>query len=169
MSDDIEPAGRDRTPLPFEDLAVPEPLTADPPAGARLAAFGSILLGGVLGALVGYGVGDVMFRDGTWAAVGALAGALTGAVGVGVVANLTLRAMGEWNAVQHPEDERPTGRRRDRGWSRRSGDQTTSRRSGDPGTGRGTDDSSGRRPAGDGPTDGGDSPGGERPAPEGEG
>ena len=147
MSDDIEPVGGDHAPLPFEDLAAPEPLTADPPKVARLAAFGSILLGGLLGGLVGYGVGDVMFRDGTWAAVGALLGAVTGAVGVGVVANLTLRAMNEWNAVQHPEDER-SSRRRDRQWSRRD----THPRAGNGDSGRPAS-----RPAGgsDDPTDAG--------------
>ncbi len=119
MNEDIEPVSGERAPLPFEDLAAPEPLDADPPAAARYAAFGSVVLGGVLGALVGYGVADVMFRDSTWAAVGALLGALTGAIGVGVLANLTLRAMNEWNAVAHPEDDRRSRRRRDRGWSRR--------------------------------------------------
>lgn len=120
MDDQIEPVGQDRTPLPFEDLVAPEPVAADPPGAARWLAFASILAGGVLGAMVGYGVGDVMARDSTWAAVGALLGALTGAVGVGVVANLTLRAMNEWKAVEHPEDDRPASRRkRDRQWSRR--------------------------------------------------
>jgi outer membrane lipoprotein SlyB len=120
VSDEIEPIGGERAPLPFEDLAAPEPIEADPPPSARIAAFGSVLLGGLLGGLVGYGVGDVMFRDDLWAAVGALLGALTGAIGVGVVANLTLRAMNEWNAVNHPEDDRTAKRRKDRQWSRRT-------------------------------------------------
>ncbi len=120
VDDEIEPVEPERSPLPFEDLAAPQPVEADPPASARILAFGSVLLGGVLGGLVGYGVGDVMFRDDLWAAVGALLGALTGAIGVGVVANLTLRAMNEWNAANHPEDERARDRRkRDRQWSRR--------------------------------------------------
>lgn len=120
MDDEIEPVGQDRAPLPFEDLVAPRPVAADPPATARWLAFGLVLAGGILGAMVGYGVGDVMFRDSTWAGVGALLGGLTGAGGVGVVANLTLRAMGEWRAVDHPEDDRPGGRRRrDRHWSRR--------------------------------------------------
>lgn len=129
VSDQIEPfdedpplvaSGDSPSPVPFEDLVAPEPIEAAPPTVARLLAFGAILAGGALGAMVGFGVGDVMFRDPTWAAVGAVAGALTGAVGVGVVANLTLRAMGEWKAVEHPEDEgRRGGRRRERHWSRR--------------------------------------------------
>ena len=162
MSDDIEPVGGDRAPLPFEDLAAPEPLAADPPKAARLAAFGSILLGGLLGGLVGYGVGDVMFRNDTWAAVGALVGAITGAVGVGVVANLTLRAMNEWNAVQHPEDQRSS--RRDRQWSRRGGDQKPSRPSGDQKPSRRGGDQKPSRPSGrpTGRTDGSTDPGADR-------
>lgn len=117
--DDLEPAV-DRSPLPFEDLTAPEPLAADPPTAARVGAFVLILIGGALGGLVGYGVGDVMYGNSTWAAIGALIGGLTGAIGVGVVANLTLRAMNEWQAVQHPEDESPRDRRkREREWSRR--------------------------------------------------
>jgi hypothetical protein len=118
--DGLEPVIGDRAPLPFEDLAAPEPLAADPPPVARWGAFVLILVGGALGGLVGYGVGDVMYDDSTWAAVGALIGGLTGAIGVGVVANLTLRAMNEWEAVKHPEDESPGDRRkREREWSRR--------------------------------------------------
>ncbi len=105
--DDIEPVPTDRAPLPFEDLAAPQPLAADPPAIARWGAFVLIIVGGVLGGLVGYGVGDVMYDNSTWAAVGALIGGLTGAIGVGVVANLTLRAMNEWNTVAHPEAAPP--------------------------------------------------------------
>lgn len=117
---EIEPAIGDRSPLPFQDLSAPEPLAADPPAAARFGAFVLILVGGALGGLVGYGVGDVMYDNSTWAAVGALIGGLTGAIGVGVVANLTLRAMNEWEAVKHPEDENPGDRRkRERQWSRR--------------------------------------------------
>lgn len=118
--DGLEPVLGDRAPLPFEDLAAPEPLAADPPPVARWGAFVLILIGGALGGLVGYGVGDVMYDDSTWAAVGALIGGLTGAIGVGVIANLTLRAMNEWEAVKHPEDESPGDRRkREREWSRR--------------------------------------------------
>jgi hypothetical protein len=119
VDDQIEPVEGDRAPLPFEDLQAPQPVVADPPAAARWLAFALVLVGGALGALVGYGVGDVMFRDATWAAVGAVVGALTGAVGVGVVANLTLRAMNEWKAVEHPEDQRRGRRSRDRHWTRR--------------------------------------------------
>lgn len=103
MDQEIEPSGEDNTPLPFQDLVAPEPIEAAPPPAARWLAFALILLGGTLGALVGFGVGDVMGRTTDWAAVGAFLGGLTGAIGVGVVANLTLRAMNEWRAVEHPE------------------------------------------------------------------
>ncbi len=61
------------------------------------------MLGGGLGALIGYGTGDVLGGSDLWAAIGAMIGAIFAAVGVGIVVSLTLRAMGEWNAVQHPE------------------------------------------------------------------
>lgn len=119
MTNDIEPAEPERSLQPFEDLEAPEPIDAAPPASARWLAFTSIVVGGVLGALVGFGVGDVMGGNSTWASVGALLGAITGAVGVGVLANLTLRAMNEWRAVDHPEQQ-ISDRRRDRRWTRRT-------------------------------------------------
>lgn len=59
--------------------------------------------------MIGWGTGDVLGQTTTWAAIGALIGAVSGAVGVGIVATLTLRAMNEWNAVQHPEAEQREG------------------------------------------------------------
>lgn len=103
MEHEIEPSGGDHSPVPFRDLAAPEPLEAAPPPRARVLAFALILAGGLLGSLVGYGVGDLMGGSSDWAAVGALFGGLTGALGSGIVANLTLRAMGEWRSVEHPE------------------------------------------------------------------
>ena len=89
--------------LPYQDLVAPTPLRADPPVAARWLAFGSILLGGLLGALIGYGVLDLFTGSSNWAAVGALAFGVGGAVGLGIVTSLTLRAMNEWKEVQHPE------------------------------------------------------------------
>lgn len=54
--------------------------------------------------MIGWGTGDVLGDTTSWAAIGALIGAVCGAVGVGIVATLTLRAMNEWHAVQHPEE-----------------------------------------------------------------
>ncbi len=74
------------------------PPSALPPRGARILAFVAVLIAGLCGGLIGYGVLDVSC-DGncqlTAAAVGLLA-ALLGAAGVAIVAVLTLRAMGEW-------------------------------------------------------------------------
>ncbi len=97
----------------FSNLEAPQPAVADPPPTARVIAFAAILVGGLLGGLVGYGIGDVLYPDSLWAAGGAVAGALTGAVGLGVLVNLTLRAMNEWESVSHPEsDAEPHGAHR---------------------------------------------------------
>jgi predicted lipid-binding transport protein (Tim44 family) len=95
----------ERSPLLYNDLVAPAPADPTPPAGARWLAFGSILLGGLLGGLIGYGTADLMVDSSLWVAVGGLVGAIAGAVGVGVVAMLTLRAMNEWKSVDHPESE----------------------------------------------------------------
>ena len=95
------------TALPFESLDAPLPLRSTPPTKARWLGFSLILLGGVLGAIIGWGTGDVLGGGDTWAASGALFGAVFCAVGVGVVVSLTLRVMNEWNAVHHPEADRP--------------------------------------------------------------
>ncbi len=101
---EIEPTRDDNSILPFQDLVAPQPIRATPPAPARWLAFAAVLLGGLLAGAVGFGIGDVMGGGSSnWTAGGAFLGALTGAIGVGVVANLTLRAMNEWKAVEHPE------------------------------------------------------------------
>lgn len=111
MDHEIEPTADANAMLPFQDLVAPQPIKSTPPPPARWLAFLAILLGGGLGAAVGFGVGEIMGGSTDWAAVGALLGGLTGAIGVAVVANLTLRAMNEWRAVEHPEavadDDRP--------------------------------------------------------------
>lgn len=89
--------------LPYADLRAPRPAPAAPPVGARWLAFAGILLGGLLGGMIGWGVADLLAEGSLWPAVGALAGGTFGAVGVGVVAGLTLRAMNEWKSVRHPE------------------------------------------------------------------
>jgi hypothetical protein len=69
-----------------------------PPRGAFLLAYAGVILGGLLGALLGYGITDIGCTGdcGTSTAVGAVVGAVIGAVGTGVVAVLALRAMAEW-------------------------------------------------------------------------
>lgn len=82
--------------------------TSLPSLGARILAFSAILLGGLFGGLIGYGFTDLQCTDGcpTLAGGMGLLGAVIGAAGVGVVAVLALRAMGEWRTVQHRDSER---------------------------------------------------------------
>lgn len=107
--------------MPFDSLDAPEPLPAAPPPTARWLGFASILLGGVLGGAIGWGTGDVLGGTNTWAAIGALVGAVSCAIGVGIVATLTLRAMNEWNAVHHPEADGPQGIIDQRGTASKTG------------------------------------------------
>lgn len=93
----------DAAPLRYADLRAPQPAPAAPPNGARWLAFAGILLGGLLGGLIGWGVADLLAGGSVWPAVGGLLGAVSGAAGVGVIAGLTLRAMNEWRSVRHPE------------------------------------------------------------------
>jgi hypothetical protein len=80
--------------------------TALPPKGARVLAFVAILIGGFCGGLIGYAFADLQCADGcaTLAGVSGLIGAAIGAVGVGIVSVLALRAMGEWTA-RPPDDD----------------------------------------------------------------
>jgi hypothetical protein len=75
--------------------------TSLPSTGARVLAFAAILIGGLCGGLIGYGFTDLQCADDcTSLAAGAgVLGAVLGAVGVGVVAILALRAMGEWRRI----------------------------------------------------------------------
>lgn len=88
--------------------------SAVPPSGARLLAFGAIVLAGICGGLIGWKVTDLQVAGagGVWAGVGGLVGAVFGAGGVGVVAVLVLRAMGEWRTIQEAGD--PAAARRQR-------------------------------------------------------
>jgi hypothetical protein len=90
-----EPSGDDYAP------------TSLPSRGARVLAFLAILVGGLCGGLIGYGVTDLQCGDddctGLAGGMGVL-GAAIGAVGVGVVAVLALRAMAEWRTIQTRDD-----------------------------------------------------------------
>jgi hypothetical protein len=124
MPDHADPSGTGRIEassgrsdaLPFTDLTLPAPVPATPPPAARWLAFASVLLGGGLSGMIGYGTGRLLSGGSLlWAGLGALAGALAGAIGVGIVAYLALRAMNEWQATVHPEaSTTPSrGRRKD--------------------------------------------------------
>jgi hypothetical protein len=80
--------------------------TSLPSTGARVLAFVAILVGGVCGGLIGYGVTDIQCGHSCTNAAGGfgILGAVIGAVGVGVVSILALRAMGEWRTIQRRED-----------------------------------------------------------------
>ena len=76
-------------------------LSALPSPIARGIAFASILVGGLLGGLIGYGFMRVQYRSGhdVAKAVGSAIGALVIAGGTAVLSVLVLRAMGEWRNV----------------------------------------------------------------------
>ncbi len=86
--------------------ARPAQLSALPSVTARALAFAAILLGGLMGGLLTYGVRKVMTGKTTGISLGlwTVAGAVGTAFGVGVLATLVLRAMGEWRALNQPED-----------------------------------------------------------------
>jgi hypothetical protein len=81
--------------------------TALPSTGARLLAFASILFGGLCGGLIGYAFVDLQCTGDCAALAGGagLLGAAIGAVGVGVVATIALRAMPEWNTGNRERQE----------------------------------------------------------------
>lgn len=80
--------------------------SALPSTGARALAFAAILLAGACGGLIGYAVIDLQCEGDCTVASGlaGLVGAVVFAVGVGVVAVLALRAMGEWRVIQHARE-----------------------------------------------------------------
>ena len=69
-----------------------------PSRGAYILAFLSVLLAGAFGGIIGYGLVDVGCSGDCGVAyiVGLAVGAISAAVGVGIVAVLVLRAMAEW-------------------------------------------------------------------------
>jgi hypothetical protein len=106
-----------------QSTAVPSPAVADEPASdgangsngtgepgdslvpaglpsraAYVLAFASVVLAGGFGGIIGYGLVDIGCSGDCGVAViaGLAVGALIGAVGVGIVAVLVLRAMAEW-------------------------------------------------------------------------
>jgi hypothetical protein len=82
-----------------------EPVPAHPNVPTRAAvalAFAGVLVAGLLGALIGWGLVDTGCDGdcGLALAVGTIIGAALAATGAGIVAVLVLRAMAEWRA--HP-------------------------------------------------------------------
>ena len=82
--------------------------SAAPSSRARLVALLAIVFAGACGGLVGYAVTDLQCPGGcpTMAGVIGLGGAVTAALGVGIVAVLALRAMAEWRTGSRQQEAR---------------------------------------------------------------
>jgi high-affinity Fe2+/Pb2+ permease len=105
MADALDPEPAAPTPVDLPDDAAPPML---PSRTAYLLSFGAVMLAGIFGAIIGYGIADVGSSSEIAKFLGTLIGSIIGAAGVGVVAVLVLRAMSEWNRTQAlPEDQRP--------------------------------------------------------------
>ena len=85
--------------------ARPAPVSALPSQLARALAFVAIVVGGLAGAIIGFGVVKVSCKGDCSAqkAGGSVFGALFIGIGIAIVAVLVLRAMGEWNAIKERE------------------------------------------------------------------
>jgi hypothetical protein len=94
-SNGVDGAGESGEPGDAGDSIVPAGL---PSRGAYVLAFLSVVLAGAFGGIIGYGLVDIGCSGDCGVAVigGLVVGALIGAIGVGVVAVLVLRAMAEW-------------------------------------------------------------------------
>lgn len=90
---------QDFRPASGQPEALPD---SGPPVWARLLAVGSIVLGGGCGGLIGWSIVDLQCTTdcSTNAALVGLASAVVFAVGMAVVAVLSLRAMAEWKATE---------------------------------------------------------------------
>ncbi|MFN3217077.1 MAG: hypothetical protein ACE367_11330 [Acidimicrobiales bacterium] len=99
-----------------ERLPVAAVPAATPSTPVRALAFGSIVIAGLCGGLIGYAFTDLQCDDGCTAAAGisGVIGAIIGAAGVAIVAVLVLRAMDEWETVKSREEQkaRPRGTKR---------------------------------------------------------
>jgi hypothetical protein len=77
-------------------------MSALPSVLARVVAFVSIIVAGVAGALIGFTLVDLQCQGECDVpnSIGLILGAATGAIGMGVVAVLVLRATGEWKELE---------------------------------------------------------------------
>ncbi len=78
------------------------PLSALPSVFARAVAYVSIIVAGIAGALIGFTLVDLQCQGDCDVpnSIGLILGAATGALGMGVVAVLVLRATGEWKELE---------------------------------------------------------------------
>ncbi len=81
---------------------------AAPPVWARVVAVTSIVIAGAAGGLIGWSAFDLQCTGdcSTSAVVAGVVSAIVCAVGVAVVAVLTLRAMSEWKAIENRDRAR---------------------------------------------------------------
>jgi len=76
------------------------PETALPSVGARVLAFGAVLVGGACGGFIGHAFGELGGFGPLATGLLLFGGGIVGAGGVAVIAVLTLRAIGEWNSIR---------------------------------------------------------------------
>jgi len=78
------------------------PPSALPSVFARAVAYISIIIAGIAGALIGFTLVDLQCQGDCDVpnSIGLILGAATGALGMGVVAVLVLRATGEWKELE---------------------------------------------------------------------
>lgn len=86
----------------MSDQISQRPLSALPSVFARVAAFISIIVAGVAGALIGFTLIDLQCSGDCDVpnSIGLVIGAAIGAIGMGIVAVLVLRAVGEWKELE---------------------------------------------------------------------
>ena len=80
-------------------------MSALPSPAARGLAFGAIIVAGLCGALIGWAFVDLQCEGNctTPSGIGAIVGGASAAIGVAVIAVLTLRAMAEWKRIKEDE------------------------------------------------------------------
>tara|TARA_Y100001970_G_scaffold242372_1_gene306740 strand:+ start:196 stop:621 length:426 start_codon:yes stop_codon:yes gene_type:complete len=118
--DSSEPKGSSIEVIPNSKIGKYEvtnlPVTSTPMSGpskpSQAMAFGSILLGGLCGGLIGFAFTDLQCSGSCTGATGisALIGTIVGAGGVGVVSILALRAMNEWKSKSDPKTDTSNGK-----------------------------------------------------------
>jgi hypothetical protein len=93
------PPHRNLGPMTTPEEPPPFDTGPGPPRGAFFLAYLGVVVAGLFGAAIGYGLVDASCHGGDCTGakvIGTLVGAVLAAVGVGVVAVLALRAMAEW-------------------------------------------------------------------------
>lgn len=102
MTDAEESTSTAEVAAPGRVRGTPSPESAAPSVRARVLAFLSIVAGGAAGGFIGWAFVDLQCEEDCTLLAGGvgLLTAVAAAAGVGVVAVLALRAIGEWQATQ---------------------------------------------------------------------